>query len=76
MSWPKVDVLNMLRKFERTYMASGLQEEAADVALLHAAVSELIESLEWALLRIRTSLDTGDRYAEAEAALKRARGDA
>lgn len=39
-----VDVLNMLRKFERTYMVTGLKEEAADVALIHAVVAELIEA--------------------------------
>lgn len=40
-----VDVLNMLRKFERTYMVAGLKEEASDVASIHAAMAELIEVL-------------------------------
>ncbi|WP_458788909.1 hypothetical protein [Dyella jiangningensis] len=41
----KVDVLYMIRKFERTYMVAGLNDEASDMAIIHTTVSELIESL-------------------------------
>lgn len=44
MSAPKVNVLNMLRKFERSYMVAGLDDEAADMATIFSAVSELIET--------------------------------
>jgi len=40
----KVDVLNMLRKFQRTYMTAGLEEEAADIGLIFDAVAELFKA--------------------------------
>lgn len=39
-----VDVLNTLRKFERTYMVTGLTAEAGDIAAVFVAIAELIEA--------------------------------
>lgn len=56
---------------------SNLEHEIASVMAERDAApslnARLARALEWALLRIRTSLDMGDLYAEAEAALKEAR---
>jgi hypothetical protein len=40
-----VDMIYILRKFERTYICAGLNDEASDMAIIHAAMSDLIESL-------------------------------
>lgn len=39
-----VDVLNTLRKFERTFTVAGLDEEAADIASVFSVVAELIDA--------------------------------
>lgn len=45
----------------------------ARAALASAPVADLRPHLEWALRRIRTSLDTGDKYGAAQAALDAAK---
>lgn len=40
-----IDVIYIIRKFERTYMVSGLDAEASDMAIIHEAMAKLIESL-------------------------------
>ena len=42
MSENRIDVLNELRKFQRTYMIVGLDEEAEAIAAIFSAVSDLI----------------------------------
>src|SRR5690606_21091035 len=49
---------------------------ACELDVARATVAELIESLDWALLRIRTSLDMGEQYERAAAVLARCKGGA
>jgi hypothetical protein len=49
-------------------------DEIVRAALASAPVADLRPHLEWALRRIRTSLDTGDKYEAAQAALDAAKG--
>lgn len=60
------------------YIADAYGEAAAldecSAALASAPVADLRPHLEWALRRIRTSLDTGDKYEAAQAALDAAKG--
>ncbi|CUJ51954.1 hypothetical protein [Achromobacter xylosoxidans] len=48
--------------------------DECSAALASAPVADLRPHLEWALRRIRTSLDTGDKYEAAQAALDAAKG--
>ena len=41
----KVDVLDLIRKFQRSYMVAGLNEEAKDMAYIFEATSDLLSSL-------------------------------
>lgn len=71
-----VDVLNGLRKFERTYMPCGLHEEAADMAAIFAAVAELIAALSDFDGMDRADSGATPRLARLRAAIANATGGA
>ena len=49
MSDERIDVLNDLRKFQRTFMMSGLHEEAEAIGGIFSAVSNLAQTADAAL---------------------------